>query len=247
MAGLKEIKEFRDRLRRRVWEAMMREGVARFPLPTYGRIPNFIGAEVAARRLAATREFLRAEVVKVSPDSPQRPVREEVLRRGKRLVMPTPRIREGFLLIDPAKIPRGAFGAASTIRGAFRYGIKVKPWNLPEVDLIVTGSVAVDLSGTRLGKGRGYSELEYGILLECGKVSTDTPVFTTVHDIQVLEDVEIPRLPWDVTVDKIFTPTRGLSASGPKQRPPGILWEYVRDRVNEIPLLMELRRRVKGG
>jgi 5-formyltetrahydrofolate cyclo-ligase len=34
-----------------VWDRLGAEGVARFPFPPHGRIPNFAGAEVAAARL----------------------------------------------------------------------------------------------------------------------------------------------------------------------------------------------------
>ena len=31
-----------------VWDRLVAEGVARFPFPPHGRIPNFAGAELAA-------------------------------------------------------------------------------------------------------------------------------------------------------------------------------------------------------
>ena len=34
-----------------VWDRLAAEGVARFPFPPHGRIPNFAGAELAAARL----------------------------------------------------------------------------------------------------------------------------------------------------------------------------------------------------
>ena len=240
---VEKIKETRNNIRQVIWDKLTKAGVARFPLPVHGRIPNFVGAEKAAYKLTRSKEFINAYVVKVCPDSPQRPVRLEVLREGKILIMPTPRIREGFLLLDARKVPASAYNHASTIRGAFRYGVKVKPWDLPEVDLIVTGSVAVDFRGTRLGKGEGYSELEYAILREFNKVSDNTPIFTTVHDLQVLNDI-IPRLPWDVTIDVIFTPSRMIKCLGPKQRTKGILWNYVsEEKIKEIPLLKEIAKR----
>ncbi len=239
---IKRVKEVRGRIRYEVWSRLMREGVARFPLPVYGRIPNFAGAELAASRLTGCEAFKSAKVVKVSPDSPQRPVRLAVLRAGKLLVMPTPRIRRGFLLIDPEGIPENLYESASTIKGAFRYGEVVSPESLPLIDLIVTGSVAVDRTGTRLGKGEGYSELEYAILREYGRVRHDTPIYTTVHDIQLIDQV-IPRLPWDVSIDLAVTPTKIFKALGPKSRPDGILWEFLDERkIKEIPLLQILRR-----
>ncbi len=74
----------KHRIRLAVWNLMERTNVASFPRPVYGRIPNFIGAARAAELLASLEEFRRARVVKVNPDSPQRPVRELALRQGKR-------------------------------------------------------------------------------------------------------------------------------------------------------------------
>jgi hypothetical protein len=48
------------------------EGVARFPFPPHGRIPNFAGAEVAAARLLNIEPWKSATAIKVNQDSPQR-------------------------------------------------------------------------------------------------------------------------------------------------------------------------------
>jgi len=43
-------RDFADKsaARQWVWDRLSAEGVARFPFPPHGRIPNFAGAEVAA-------------------------------------------------------------------------------------------------------------------------------------------------------------------------------------------------------
>jgi len=235
----------KDSIRREVWDRLLKSGVARFPLPPHGRIPNFEGAEEAAARLALMRVFRDAEVVKVNPDSPQRHVRYTALAMGKVVVMPTPRIREGFIVINPKAVPRGRLGEASTIRGAFRWGRRVGLREIPAIDLVVAGSVAVDRWGGRLGKGEGYSEIEYGILRSLGLVSEETPVVTTVHDLQVV-NARIPRDPWDFTVDLIVTPTRVIKTLE-RQRPPGVMWGYLSSRkLEEIPALKELRRLLRS-
>jgi 5-formyltetrahydrofolate cyclo-ligase len=43
--------DLKRELRERVWRLLEERGVARFPRPVYGRIPNFVGAETAARRI----------------------------------------------------------------------------------------------------------------------------------------------------------------------------------------------------
>jgi 5-formyltetrahydrofolate cyclo-ligase len=239
MTGNSDPKAVKAEVRERVWRLLEERGVARFPLPVRGRIPNFEGAEEAASLLCSSPEYVDAKVVKVNPDSPQRPVRLRALTDGKVLVMPTPRIRNGFLLLDPAKIPRRYLIEASTISGAFRFGRPVHPRDLPKIELIVIGSVAVTESGWRVGKGEGYAELEYGILRAFGRVDKSTPVFTTVHELQLVD--ELPREPFDVPVDAIFTNERSIRCP-PNPKPDGIYWDLLEEeKLREIPLLQEMK------
>lgn len=237
------VKDVKMAIRERIWRLMEERGVAAFPRPVYGRIPNFRGAEKACENLARLDVFAKAAVVKVNPDAPQRPCREAALAAGKKLIMPTPRIREGFLFLDPALIPKSAYREASIIGGAFKWGRPVKPWDLPRVDLVIIGSVAVNpTTGRRLGKSHGYAEIEWGILTALGKAGEDTPIATTIHDVQLVED-NIPREPFDLPVDVITTPTRVIRVNRVDKKPAGIFWEYVTDEMlREIPLLAELKK-----
>jgi len=231
----------KDAIRRKIWSLMEEKGITRFPRPVFGRIPNFEGAEKAALKLVEQNEYQRAEVVKVNPDAPQRPVRLRVIMDGKKLLMPTPRLRKGFMILDPRKVPRESYPRASTIKGAFRYGKLCPLRELPRVDLIVTGSVAVTNDGVRIGKGGGYSEIEYGVLREIGVVEDETPIFTTVHDLQIVDDA--PKEPHDLAVDAIITPTRIIRVKKTSKRPDGIFWERLTQRrLLEIPILKELER-----
>ncbi|MEM4790558.1 MAG: 5-formyltetrahydrofolate cyclo-ligase [Thermofilum sp.] len=233
----------KEELRRRVYSLLLECRVARPPFPIEGRIPNFVGAEVAARRLTQEKVFEEAEVVFSNPDSPQRPVREAVLRHGKLLVMASPRLRRGFIIVDPRRISPSKYSFAATIRGAFSLG--ETRLDAPPVDLKVAGSVAVDARGGRVGKGGGYSDLEYAILRELGLVGEDTPIVTTVHDLQVVE--RVPMGEHDVPVDWIFTPTRAIRCTRDKPRPPGIIPAILRkEEVEAIPLLKILLERRKA-
>ena len=240
MKDINSVKELKRKIRERIWNLLEQSNVARFPKPVYGRIPNFIGAEKAAQNLLRTSIWRNAKVVKVNPDSPQKPVRLNALEQGKVLIMPTPKIRSGFILLDPQRIPKQLIRRASTIRGAFFLGViydKEKIAELPRIDLIVTGSVAVDKYGTRIGKGGGYAELEYAILREIGKVNDSTPVVTTIHDLQLLDE-KLPREVHDLPVDLIITPSRRIKALQPYPKPKGIYWELIdRDKIDRIPTL----------
>jgi len=231
----------KQQIRERVWRLMEEKGVARFPRPIWGRIPNFEGAEKAADRLRALPIFADACVVKVNPDAPQKPVREHVLRQGKTLLVPTPRLRNGFLLINPSERLGIDVDCAATIGGASRYGRSVGLSDLPKVDLIVVGSVAVSRSGARVGKGGGYSEIEYGILRELQLVDDETPIVTTVHELQIVN--EVPAGKHDLTMDVIATPTKIIDTNSKRPRPRGIYWDKVADQMlKEIPLLKDLAK-----
>jgi len=197
----------KEEIRMRVWRLMEEREIARFPRPVFHRIPNFVGAEEAARRLGELPEYGAAQTVFCNPDSPQSPVREMVLRDGKLLVMATPQLKEGFLILDPNVISRSSIPRASTIRGALHGGRLVEP-SAVNVELFVAGSVAVSLDGGRLGKGSGYSDKEYGLLKDSGGLSAKALVVTTVHDVQIVE--EIPQDGWDVRVGVIVTPTKTI-------------------------------------
>jgi len=203
-----DVKLEKQRLREEIWLRLEKAGVARFPLPIWGRIPNFEGAEVAAERLRQLEVWRKASTVFANPDQAQKPVREYALLDGKTLIMATPRLRSGFLLVKPEKV-KGREGYASTIKGAFKLGVNIKPENVPKVDLIVTGCVAVDLEGFRLGKGGGYGDREIQILRsKFGSV----PATTTVHDLQIVD--RVPREPGDERVNIIATPSRVYFVGG---------------------------------
>jgi len=234
----------KELIREHVWRSLEERNIAAFPRPVFHRIPNFIGAEEAARRLAATKEFKNAEAVKVNPDSPQRHVRFEVLAHGKVLLMPTPRLRDGFILLDHT-VPADRLHFASSIRGALVLGRKISLDELPEIDLAIVGSVAVARDGERIGKGEGYSEMEYAILRELDLIRESVPIMTTVHELQVVESV--PHEDHDVAVDYIVTPKRILEIKALRRRPQGITWSKVTpEMMQRMPVLGQLRRRLDG-
>lgn len=228
-------------LRERVWDELEESGDARFPFPPHGRIPNFAGADAAAERLAERSEWRNADAIKINPDSPQRPVRQRALEAGKTLYMAVPRLRDAdcFLRLDPAEIDD--YDRATTISGSSELGVQVGPDEVQSVDLIVSGSVAVTEDGARIGKGEGYSDLEYALLETLGMVDESTPVVTTVHELQVVdEDVAVDE--HDVPLDLLVTPERAIETNTSYDRSDGIDWSALDDeRIEEMPVLQELR------
>jgi len=228
----------KDQVRRDVWRSMDREGVSRFP-GAEGRIPNFAGAKGAAERLAKHTAWTQASTIKANPDSPQTHVRRLALSQGKTLVMAVPRLRDQhpFRLLDPAKLDEEQLREAATIKGALRHGEVIDLDQVPELDLVLTGSVAVNLKGARMGKGGGFSDLEYGLLIEAGKIDDHTTVATTVHPIQILRE-HVPMIAHDLPVDMIATPRAVIEVERQYDRPRGILWDHLQPpQIHEIPIL----------
>ena len=226
-------------LRERVWRELEAKGVAVFPKPVQNRIPNFIGSEKAASLLRSLPAYVRAKNIFANPDAAQLAVRELALRDGKRLIMASPRLRRGFLLLDPSGIadPR----EAASIRGAFKYGKLVKLDRL-KVDLVIEGSVAVDRKGGRLGKAGGFGDLEWAILREVNAVDKSTPVATTVHALQIVK--EVPMTEHDAPVDFIVTPNLIIETTHAYSKPSGIIWELLpSEAYKRMPILAELRKR----
>ncbi|MFO8115094.1 MAG: 5-formyltetrahydrofolate cyclo-ligase [Halorubrum sp.] len=204
-------------VREAVWDAFEAGDQARFPFPPHDRIPNFAGADAACERLAETPEWADAATLKCNPDAPQLPVRRAALRAGKTVYVAQPRLRDAdpFLRLDPddlaeddsddATDARPTIDDATTVSGISTHGTPVAPEAVSRVDLVVAGSVAVTTDGARIGKGEGYSDLEWGVLRELGAVDgegrspsgsrakpddDETTVATTVHELSVIDGIE---------------------------------------------------------
>ena len=240
MAGDKQ--EFRER----VWAGLQEAGAARFP-GARGRIPNFTGAEAAAARLAGLPEWERASALKANPDAPQLPVRTRALVDGKIVYMAVPRLRadKPFFALDPGRLDVPARRAAS-IGGSASAGIPVSFGQMQPIDLIVCGTVAVNPDGVRIGKGGGYSDLEFALATEAGLIGPATVVATTVHPLQVLDE-PLPETGHDFRVDLIVTPDETIRCPRGR-RPPGIIWEHLdQEKIAAIPALAAAHRRRGRG
>jgi 5-formyltetrahydrofolate cyclo-ligase len=231
-------------LRERVWAAMSVPGVRRFPAPD-GRIPNFVGAEAAARALAANDAWRSAQTVKANPDSPQLPVRRLALEEGKTVFMAVPRLADPnpFFRLDPEHLvdpPRTAASIAEASRSAQRVAVA----DLDPVDVVVTGCVAVGRDGARLGKGGGFSDLELALAVAAGLVDDRTVVVTTVHPLQIVDDGTIPTTAHDLHVDLVATPDGVIACPRPRgHRLPELDWTQLTDeKIAAIPLLAQLAR-----
>ncbi|XP_047181798.1 5-formyltetrahydrofolate cyclo-ligase-like protein COG0212 [Vigna umbellata] len=249
MAETADPKAWKWVIRKRIWDTMEARNFANNPRPVHHRIPNFVGAPVAAQKMRELDVFQVAQCVKVNPDSPQKQVRFLTLSDGKKLLTPQPRLRTGFFsILESSMLTLDTMREACTSVGVAKHG---RPIGLDEkikVDLIVIGSVAVDPStGARLGKGEGFAELEYGMLRYMGAIDDSTPVVTSVHDCQLVDDIPVEKLLiHDVPVDIICTPTQVIFTHTTIPKPQGIYWDKLSpEKLGQIRILRELKKRIE--
>lgn len=240
----------KDAVRGSAWDRLEQAGVA--VGETWSHIPNFVGADMAAWRLAQTEAWKRASVVKCNPDPPQIPVRLRALYEGKMLYAPVPYLTRDFpyLRIDPAEMKRKgvSFELAATSEGYMMHGERVNFEDVEPLDFCVVGSVAVGRGGGRTGKGAGFADLETGIFRELGIIGPHTPLATTVHSLQLVDDAQVFMQAHDSPLDYVATESELIVTGNTGPRPAGVAWEFVQpDQFESIPFLKSLRDRMIAG
>lgn len=228
----------KEQIRQKIWDHLTKEKLGRFPFPLHNRIPNFKGAEKAAAFVFTLPAYKEGKVIKVNPDAPQKPIREQVLLDGKTLLVPTPRLRAGFIMVKREWVPPGEEKKAASLTHMKKYGKEISLSELPPIDLFVVGSVALTKDGRRIGKGEGYADREYAIIREMG--NKEIPVVGTIHSAQLIDE-EIPVEEYDLTVDWIATEKELIQTNSPYAKPDGIKWDRVTaEEMEEMPVLKEV-------
>lgn len=237
----------KDAVRADIWRSLETTGTA--VGPAWSLIPNFVGADMAAWRLAQTDEWKRARTVKTNPDAPQIPIRLRALYEGKTVYAPVPYLTRSFpyLRIDPKKmIEKGiSFEMAATSQGFVEHGEALQFEDVEPLDFCVVGSVAVSRKGGRTGKGAGFADLETAIFRELGIVGDATPIATTVHSSQLVDETRVVIEAHDTPLDLIATEAELIRTDHTGRRPGGVDWNRVQpDQFESIPFLKSLRDRM---
>jgi 5-formyltetrahydrofolate cyclo-ligase len=232
------------RLRRVVWQrlAEVARPDSRFDLDFANFIPDFEGSDVCVRRIRKMPEYQRASILFVTPDNNLQEFRAAALADGKTLVASTYGIRRGFVVLEPG-MSRADARLAATLDGMERLGRRLSLTELRRfrrIDAVISGSAAVTIEGVHFGKGHGYLDLEWGLLMELALVSDRTPVIVSVHECQVVDE-RVPRAPFDCTVDVIVTPKRMIRCRPVLPKPRGIYLERISAAtLEQVPYLAEL-------
>lgn len=234
----------KDVIRHDIWKQLEAEGVNIGP--AWSMIPNFSGADLAAWRLSRTDAWKSARTIKTNPDHAQTPIRIRALYDRKTVYTPVPYLTKDFpyLKLDPARLIAAdvTFELAATPQGFLEYGERLEFEDVEPLDFCVVGSVAVSRAGGRTGKGAGFADLETAIFRELGTVTAQTPMATSIHSIQLVEDGHIVIEPHDSPLDFIATESELIVTGNAMPRPMGVDWSKVRaDQFETIPFLGRLR------
>ncbi|NXD13752.1 MTHSD protein, partial [Nothocercus nigrocapillus] len=216
------------------------------------------GSRQACCSVRALDVFHKANEIKVDPDKPLEGVRLAALQARKTLLVPTPRLRTGLFnkIVPPPGATKEMLRICATSQGVKDFSVPIGLDGKARVDLVVVGSVAVSEKGWRIGKGEGYADMEYAMMVSMGAVQEDTPVITIVHDCQVIDIAEELLDDHDLTVDYILTPTRTIKTNCKRMKPQGIMWHKASycatgdlrvsyEMLGKIPVLKILRYREK--
>jgi 5-formyltetrahydrofolate cyclo-ligase len=243
-------------VRQKVWPKLREVAVpdSRFHLDFHSFIADFQGSSIATQRLTSHPCFTQAETVFITPDNCLQYLRYAALAAGKLVLVTTYAIRRGFVVLDPKVIQSDEQrrlvsyldGMEDPSLGATQISLTEMLHLKLKIDLMVTGTGAINLRGIRFGKGHGFFDLEWGMLSSLGMVNSSTPCVAVVHDCQVIDAVLQPEI-FDTVCDLIATPTRVIEVDISKEslvpKPScRILWDRLQSNMLEdIPALRELQ------
>ena len=234
----------RDRVWSRLVDAHVNVG------PAFDRIPNFVGADLAAKRLSDLDEWRRARVIKCNPDPPQIPVRLRALYDGKLLFSPVPYLARASPTCASIPISSLRSGSISKPRPRRKASSSMASRSASRrcpSSISVSSAASRSLLGGRTGKGAGFADLEQGIFRELGLVSPSTPIATTVHSSQIVADFEVVMESHDLALHFIATELELIATRTPYPQPEGVAWDKVRpDQFADIPFLRALRQSIES-
>ncbi|MEG3845935.1 5-formyltetrahydrofolate cyclo-ligase [Microcoleus sp. herbarium19] len=241
----------KDKLRTEIWSLLKQQAAS--VGDCFGHIPNFVGADLAAEKLASLPIWKQAKTIKCNPDSAQIPVRMRALQDGKRLYMAVPRLTDDRCFVEltaeDLQKQNVSLAESALARKALACGKLVSFAEMEAIDLAIVGCVAVARSGGRTGKGAGFADLELAMLTEFGLVEIDTPIVTTAHPLQIVEDSRLPMQAHDWALNWIVTAQEVIETNTSYPRPVGLNWDSLRsEQLEQIPILRTLNepRRREG-
>ncbi len=192
-----------------------------------------------AQSLRREQVYRRAETIFVTPAHCLHQVRINSLVDNKRLLMPTPGLKKGFVLLRPGTVPFPKLGFSVTPGGMAQFGEYpgLEQLDSLNIGLLLTDAVAVDQNGHRLGHGRGFFDLAGAILAESGALARDA----TFLAMATIRNCRLPVDPWDIPLSGVLG-IDGIQRFSQQKKPgPRIFWDRLAmARIRKITLLRQL-------
>lgn len=181
-----------------------------------------------AERLRRISVYREAKTILMMPSPLLFQARINCLLDGKNLIMPSPALKTGFYRVKPFAIAFPDLAYGTSLKGISMFGKKMPEKQLKnaEIDLALTGCVALDRQGRRLGEGTGFFDLSMGVFAEYGGVTDETPVGCVLGPDQ-LSEAELSSDAWDVGVDFMVMADRDMPISRPDGLLPRLDWQVL--------------------
>jgi len=178
----------------------------------------------AAERLRRLPCYRTARCLLIPPVQAFRQMALNALTDGKRLLLATPRLQNGFYLVDPAAVPPRKRPQAVVAHRSNPFARRVE-YGLPRgprVDLILTPSLAAARDGSRLGDGEGHLDIQAACLAELGWLQKGTRVVTVVAPFQIVPP--LPMKSTDVGLHWVLTEEEAIRTGWNRPVQVPLLW-----------------------
>ncbi|KAL5322979.1 hypothetical protein ACEPPN_007505 [Leptodophora sp. 'Broadleaf-Isolate-01'] len=234
-------------IRSKVWSQLRQVAIpdSRFHHDYSSFIADFQGSTIATNHITSLPCYKNAKTIFIAPDNCIQELRYRTLKDGKTVLVTTYGIRRGFWILDPKAIPSERWEMASLLDGMERIGrhVTLRDIESMKIDLMVTGTGAINLEGLRFGKGHGYFDLEWALLYSIGAAGKNTQTVAVVHECQVLDE-DLQGEAWDTGCDFVVTNERVIVVKDARKPDCGILWDQLQDgMLEDIEPLRELKER----
>lgn len=258
-----QLQEQKNNVREQVWAELRKVAYpdSRFHWNFAEFIADFKGSENAAELILNSDFFNNnnfslninsnndniKNLVFITPDNCLEYLRYQLLLKGIPYLITTYGIRRGFYIVDPSKIPENQLWYAATLDGmeklAKHYTLNDLIINNIKISLMITGTGAINDQGIRFGKGHGFFDLEWAILLSINVIDLlKTKCVAVVHDVQLLTGIKLNPEIFDTVCDFIVTNSKIISVESAKKPDCGVIWNLLAPgMLEDIEPLAELK------
>ncbi|SFN05991.1 5-formyltetrahydrofolate cyclo-ligase family protein [Thermodesulforhabdus norvegica] len=183
-----------------------------------------------SERLRGLLAYRKARFIYLSLSPLMEQMRYNALMDGKIVVLPSPRLKNSFFLLDPASIAPSARLVAVRTNRISKYGrqIDFKTCRKPFIDMTVSEVVAANTrTGALLCDGTGFYDLHRGVMALLGWLKKDCLSVACVDGRNAGRHLMIPVKENDSIADYVVTPEGVIQINEKKSRRPVLIGEIL--------------------